>query len=193
MNGVIKGYVRNRARPDGSIAQGFLTEECISVCTNYLDVENPVGLPRNKHLDRLNGVGHKTGRSKLHMGYSGRRADFDREVDLGGSLGYMMLWPKEMIRLDHPGTASNSEPLVRSALPSNPIIGSTSTSQKLAEPVGSAPSQGKGTMPPVAPSPIEDDPAADDPIEPEAQNNMDPIDAFITDFDGPFEVDIATC
>ena len=26
MNGVIKGYVRNRARPDGSIAQGFLTE-----------------------------------------------------------------------------------------------------------------------------------------------------------------------
>lgn len=118
----------------------------------------------------------------------------ESEVDLGGSLGYMMLWPKEMIRLDHPGTASNSEPPVRSAPPSNPIIGSTSTSQKtsqkLAEPVGSAPSQGKGTMPPVAPSPIADDPAADDPIEPEAQNNMDPIDAFIADFDGPFEVDI---
>jgi hypothetical protein len=78
MNGVIKGYVRNRARPDGSIAQGFLTEECISFCTNYLDVENPVGLPENKHLDRLNGVGHKTGQSELHVGYSGRRADFDR-------------------------------------------------------------------------------------------------------------------
>jgi hypothetical protein len=62
------------------------------------------------------------------------------EVDLGGSLGYMMLWPKEMIRLDHPGTASNSELPVGSAPPSNPIIGSTSTSQKLAEPVGSAPS-----------------------------------------------------
>jgi hypothetical protein len=30
MNGVIKGYVRNRARPDGSIAQGFLTKECIN-------------------------------------------------------------------------------------------------------------------------------------------------------------------
>jgi hypothetical protein len=30
LNGVIKGYVRNRARPDGSIAQGFLTEECIN-------------------------------------------------------------------------------------------------------------------------------------------------------------------
>jgi hypothetical protein len=45
-------------------------------------------------------------------------------------------------------------------------------------------------MPPVAASPIADDPAADDPIEPVAQNNMDPIDAFIANFDGPFEVDI---
>jgi hypothetical protein len=35
-----------------------------------------------------------------------------------------------------------------------------------------------------------DDPAADDPIEPVAQNNMDHIDAFIADFDVPFEVDI---
>jgi hypothetical protein len=91
-----------------------------------------------------------------------------------------------MIRLDHPGTASNSQPPVGSALPSNPIIGSTSTSQKLAEPVGSAPSQGKGTMPPVAPSPIVDDPVADDPVEPVARQDMDPLDAFIADFDGPF-------
>lgn len=38
MNGVIKGYVRNMSRPEGSIARGFLTEECISYCTNYLGV-----------------------------------------------------------------------------------------------------------------------------------------------------------
>jgi hypothetical protein len=43
-------------------------------------------------------------------------------------------------------------------------------------------------MPPVAPSPIADDPAVDDPIEPVARNNMDPIDAFIAEFEGPFEV-----
>jgi hypothetical protein len=30
MNGVIKGYVHNRSCPDGSIAKGFLTKECIS-------------------------------------------------------------------------------------------------------------------------------------------------------------------
>ncbi|KAK1644701.1 hypothetical protein QYE76_062506 [Lolium multiflorum] len=46
LNGVIKGFVRNRARPDGSIAKGFLTYECISFCQNYLSTENEdVGLP----------------------------------------------------------------------------------------------------------------------------------------------------
>jgi hypothetical protein len=34
MNGVIKGYVCNRAHPNGNIAQGFLTEECISFYTS---------------------------------------------------------------------------------------------------------------------------------------------------------------
>nr|BDI54583.1 transposon protein, putative, CACTA, En/Spm sub-class [Triticum aestivum] len=58
MNGVIKGYVRNMSRPEGSIARGFLTEECISYCTNYLGIENPVGLPVNRHLGRLAGWGH---------------------------------------------------------------------------------------------------------------------------------------
>jgi hypothetical protein len=45
MNGVIKGYVRNGSRPNGSIAKGFLTKECISFCMNYLNIENPIGLP----------------------------------------------------------------------------------------------------------------------------------------------------
>jgi hypothetical protein len=45
-------------------------------------------------------------------------------------------------------------------------------------------------MPLVAPSPIADDPAADDLVEPVARQDMDPIDAFIADFDGPFEVDV---
>jgi hypothetical protein len=32
LNGVIKGFIRNRSRPDGSIAKGFLTYECFSFC-----------------------------------------------------------------------------------------------------------------------------------------------------------------
>ncbi|KAK1676979.1 hypothetical protein QYE76_037827 [Lolium multiflorum] len=78
MNGVIKGFVRNRSHPDGSIVQGWLTEECISFCTNYLDIEDPVGLPQNKHLRRFEGVGHKNGRKELHVHMSGRTSDFDR-------------------------------------------------------------------------------------------------------------------
>ena len=78
MNGHIKGYVRNRSRPDGSIAKGFLAEECISFCTNYLDIENPVGLPVNRHLGKLDGSGHREGRRILHADFDFRRADFDR-------------------------------------------------------------------------------------------------------------------
>ena len=32
MNGRVKGYVHNKARPDGSVMQSYLTEECISLC-----------------------------------------------------------------------------------------------------------------------------------------------------------------
>ncbi|KAK1665019.1 hypothetical protein QYE76_053178 [Lolium multiflorum] len=78
MNGVIKGYVRNRARPDGSIAKGFLTEECISFCTSYLEIENPVGLPVNRHLGKLAGWGHRDGSREMHVDFKGRIADFER-------------------------------------------------------------------------------------------------------------------
>jgi hypothetical protein len=78
LNGIIKGYVRNRAKPDASIVQGWLTEECVSFCQNYLQSEEPVGLPVNKHLGRLGGAGHKTGRRELHVLHADRRADFDR-------------------------------------------------------------------------------------------------------------------
>ena len=36
MNGVIKGFVRNMYRPEGSIVEGYLTHECISFCENYI-------------------------------------------------------------------------------------------------------------------------------------------------------------
>ena len=78
MNGVIKGFVRNRAHPDGSIVQGFLTEECTSFRTNFLDVEDPVGLPGNKHIGKLDGAGHKNGRRELHVYHASRRTDFNR-------------------------------------------------------------------------------------------------------------------
>ncbi|KAK1699186.1 hypothetical protein QYE76_015883 [Lolium multiflorum] len=80
-NGVMKGYVRNRARPDASMAKGFLTYECISFCQNYLsteDDEDHVGLPPRTHLGRLAGVGHREGYRSVHVGIENRRDDFDR-------------------------------------------------------------------------------------------------------------------
>jgi hypothetical protein len=70
MNGVIKGYVRNRSHPDRSIAKGFLAEECISFYTNYLNIENPVGLLVNKHLDRIDGWGHREGCREMHVDFT---------------------------------------------------------------------------------------------------------------------------
>ena len=83
MNGIIKGFVRNMSRPDGIIVQGYLTQECISFCENFLygADQSPgvvVGLPVNKHDGRLEGEGHSNGRRVLHVAYSDRRSDFDR-------------------------------------------------------------------------------------------------------------------
>lgn len=33
----MKSYVRNRARPEGSIAKGYIAEECITFCTRYFE------------------------------------------------------------------------------------------------------------------------------------------------------------
>lgn len=34
--GVLKSYVRNRSRPEGSIAEGYIAEECLTFCSMYL-------------------------------------------------------------------------------------------------------------------------------------------------------------
>ena len=79
MNGVIKGFVRNMSCPDGSIAQGYLTKECISFCESYLTKDRVVGLPVNKHCGRLEGEGHTNGHRDLNVLRSGRQNDIDRE------------------------------------------------------------------------------------------------------------------
>ena len=34
-----KGYVRNKAYPEGSIAEGYILEECLTFCSKFLDVD----------------------------------------------------------------------------------------------------------------------------------------------------------
>jgi hypothetical protein len=42
---VMKGYVRNRAYPEGSMIEGYITEEVIECCIYYMKDENPIGVP----------------------------------------------------------------------------------------------------------------------------------------------------
>ncbi|XLR49971.1 hypothetical protein S83_000643, partial [Arachis hypogaea] len=44
--GRLKQYVRNRAQPEGSIAEGYLSEEILTFCSRYLDnVETRINRP----------------------------------------------------------------------------------------------------------------------------------------------------
>ena len=42
-----KGYVRNKAHPEGSIAKGYIVEECLTFCSRFLDVDTKLN-----HADR---------------------------------------------------------------------------------------------------------------------------------------------
>ncbi|KAL4586629.1 hypothetical protein LXL04_011270 [Taraxacum kok-saghyz] len=53
--GVLKGYVRNRYRPEGSIINGYATGDVIKYCTDLQGVTN-IGVPRSRHEGRL--IGH---------------------------------------------------------------------------------------------------------------------------------------
>ena len=54
---VLKKYVRNRARPEGSISKGYVTEEVIEFCVDYVDELCPIGVPVSWHEGRLIGKG----------------------------------------------------------------------------------------------------------------------------------------
>ncbi|XP_039134115.1 uncharacterized protein LOC120271498 isoform X3 [Dioscorea cayenensis subsp. rotundata] len=60
----LKSYVRNRSRPEGSIAEGYIAEECITFCSRYFEGINIrfCKLPRNDNFgDPVNG--HSIGKS----------------------------------------------------------------------------------------------------------------------------------
>ncbi|XP_071739472.1 uncharacterized protein [Rutidosis leptorrhynchoides] len=51
--GILKGYVRNLNRPEGSIVEGYASKEVIKFCTNYMDGFKSVGIPQSRHEGRL--------------------------------------------------------------------------------------------------------------------------------------------
>jgi hypothetical protein len=53
--GVLKKYVRNRARPEGSIVKGYGIEEVIGFCVDFVPNFKPISLPQSHHEGRLSG------------------------------------------------------------------------------------------------------------------------------------------
>lgn len=51
----LKRYLRNRARPEGSIAEGYVADECLTFCSRYMDDVNTVynKEPRNSAFEDL--------------------------------------------------------------------------------------------------------------------------------------------
>ena len=47
--GVLKKYVHNRARPEGSISKGHENEEVIEFCIDFIPDLKPIGVPESRH------------------------------------------------------------------------------------------------------------------------------------------------
>jgi hypothetical protein len=56
---VKKGYVRSHAHPEGSMIEGYTTEEVSECCIDYMKDGNPIGVLVSRHHGRLSGKGTK--------------------------------------------------------------------------------------------------------------------------------------
>jgi hypothetical protein len=54
-NGILKSFIGNRAYPEGSMVQGYCTEEAMEWALNYVGPSNPIGVPKSCHEGRLTG------------------------------------------------------------------------------------------------------------------------------------------
>jgi len=51
----LKGYVRNKAHPEGSIAEGYISEECMTFCSRFLeDIDTKLDRPTRHERCRVN-------------------------------------------------------------------------------------------------------------------------------------------
>ena len=46
---VLKGHTKNQHRPEASIVERYVVEECIEFCSQYIEDGKPLGLPETRH------------------------------------------------------------------------------------------------------------------------------------------------
>ena len=66
---IIKGYVRNRAHPEGSMIEGYTTKEVIECYVDYIRGGNLVGVLMSRHHGRLTCKGTKGGKTFIDSSY----------------------------------------------------------------------------------------------------------------------------
>ena len=75
--GVLKKYVHNRARPEGSMSKGYGTEEVIEFCVDFIPDIKPIGVPQSRYEGRLSGKGTLGKKAIIHMdGHSFTQAHY---------------------------------------------------------------------------------------------------------------------
>jgi hypothetical protein len=74
---VMKGYVHNRAHPEGSMIEGYTKEEVVEWYTDYNKDGKPIGVPVSWHQGKLSGKRTKGTKSIIDATYKRvREADF---------------------------------------------------------------------------------------------------------------------
>jgi hypothetical protein len=66
---VMKDYVRNCAHPEGSMIEGYTTEEVVECYADYIKDGKPIGVPVSRHHGRLFGKGTKGAKSIIDTTY----------------------------------------------------------------------------------------------------------------------------
>jgi hypothetical protein len=66
---VMKGYVRNCAHPEGSMIEGYTTEEVVECYVDYIKDGKPIGVPVSRHHGRLSMKGTKGAKSIIDATY----------------------------------------------------------------------------------------------------------------------------
>ena len=84
--GVLKKYVNNSARPEGSIAKGYGTEEIIEFYVDFIPDLDPIGVPKSRHEGRLSG-----------KGTLGKKAYIDKEDDYFRKAHYIVLQNSSLV------------------------------------------------------------------------------------------------
>ena len=52
--GTFKGYVRNRARPEGSIAEAYIATEALTFCSKYIEMADQLSKKVGEDNHELN-------------------------------------------------------------------------------------------------------------------------------------------